>query len=241
MKVLFVEDNPSVSKIFSTYMTLKGHSCTFVTEGKNALSQMELQKFDVVLLDLVMPGFSGLDVIEQLCQSGKIKENKIILFTASAITDEQIWELFERGVYACIRKPFELSSIISVMEGYSRHRIFSYGSYTKLDEGDYQKRKMERQKTMRTDHMLASYDTEEREIPEAIEFLKEGIQNNEAAVFLIRKGLDVERLKSQMRMGGIEVDDLLDKGSLFMFENEKWYMPDKKVDKTRILKQWGRN
>jgi len=224
--------------MLAKFLRLKGHECYTSNDGRNGLALLNSKNFDVVLLDLAMPEFTGFDVIEQLYQSGKIKENKIILFTAAAITDEGIWELFDKGVYACIRKPIELSSIIRIIEGYSRHKIFSYSTYTKLSEDDYQARKTERQKTMRTDHILASYDTEERKITEAIGFLKDGIQNNESAIFLIRKGLDVEDLKSQMRSNGIAVDSLLAEKSLFIIENEKWYMPDKKVDKARILKQW---
>jgi CheY-like chemotaxis protein len=55
-------------------------------------------------MDLAMPEFSGYDIIESLEGYGKLKEKKIIVLTATSITETKMRELEKRGVYSCIKK-----------------------------------------------------------------------------------------------------------------------------------------
>ena len=84
-------------------------------DGRNGLSLIEHQDFDAVLLDLAMPEFTGVDVVNSLAQSGKIKEKKIILFTASSIGSKEVDDLLQKGVYACIKKPAKLDVILKTI------------------------------------------------------------------------------------------------------------------------------
>ncbi len=77
---------------------------------------MSEKNFDTVLLDLHMPEMDGTEVIDKLARNGKIADQKIILFTASNITDQQIGEYLEKGVYACIRKPIQTDALLRVLE-----------------------------------------------------------------------------------------------------------------------------
>jgi CheY-like chemotaxis protein len=115
VKILLVDDNQSITKMLSQYLSAKGHECTVSNDGRNGLTLIEQQKFDAVLLDLAMPDFTGADVINALAKSGKIKEQKIILFTASSLGGKETDELLEKGVYACIRKPAKLDVILKTI------------------------------------------------------------------------------------------------------------------------------
>jgi len=53
--------------------------------------------FDIVLLDLAMPEFSGFDVLEGMKKEGIIDKAKIVLLTASSITDQEIEKLLKPG------------------------------------------------------------------------------------------------------------------------------------------------
>ena len=65
-----------------------------------------------MLLDLAMPGFSGMDVIESLKHEGLMGKQKLVLFTASSITDEEIADLLEEGVTAFIKKPIDIEVLL---------------------------------------------------------------------------------------------------------------------------------
>ena len=117
MKILLVDDNQSITTMMSRYLTIKGHDCTVSNDGRNGLSLIENLKFDVVLLDIAMPEFSGFDLIDALEKKGKLKEQKIIFFTASSVKNEQIEEYLKKGVHSCIRKPVQLETLLKAISG----------------------------------------------------------------------------------------------------------------------------
>jgi CheY-like chemotaxis protein len=117
MNVLGIDDNEDILKLLDTIITSKGHDFTQAGNGKEGVKLIEKQHFDAVLLDLAMPDFSGLDVIESLKKSNILKDQKIIIFTASSATDKEINELLQNeGVYLCVRKPVDIKFLIKKME-----------------------------------------------------------------------------------------------------------------------------
>jgi len=116
MKILLIDDHIGISTMLAKFLRLKEHECYTSNDGRNGLALLNSKNFDVVLLDLAMPEFSGYDVIEQLHQSGKIKENKMIVFTASSPKDEEIKMLMNKGVHTILQKPVELHLLIKALE-----------------------------------------------------------------------------------------------------------------------------
>jgi len=117
MNILAIDDNKDILKLLDTVITGEGHDFTQVGNGKEGIKLIEEQNFDAILLDLAMPEFSGLDVVESLKKSNKLKDQKIILFTASSATDKDIDELLQNeGVSSCIRKPVRVNSLMRKIE-----------------------------------------------------------------------------------------------------------------------------
>ena len=117
MNILGIDDNEDILKLLSTVLTSKGHDFTQVGNGKEGVKLIEEQNFDAILLDLAMPEFSGLNVIESLKKSNKLKDQKIILFTASSATNNEIEELLQNeGVSICIRKPVDIDILVKKIE-----------------------------------------------------------------------------------------------------------------------------
>lgn len=118
MKILVVDDNESIANMLKKFLSLKGYDCTISSDGKNALNIMTHEKFDVVILDLAMPEFSGYDIINELEKSGKIKEQNIIILTALAITLEQMNSLQKQGVKSCLKKPVTPDILLKVISSF---------------------------------------------------------------------------------------------------------------------------
>jgi len=117
MNILAIDDNEDILSLLKTVLTSKGHDFTQAMSGKDGLKLIEQQTFDAILLDLAMPEFSGLDVIQSLQEMGKIKYQKIILFTASSATDKEIDVLLKHdGIKSCIRKPVDINLLINKVE-----------------------------------------------------------------------------------------------------------------------------
>jgi len=117
MNILGIDDNEDILKLLDTVISSKGHDFTRVGNGKEGVRLIEEQNFDAILLDLAMPEFSGIDVIESLKKSNKLKDQKIIIFTASSATEVEIDEILQNeGVSACIRKPVDIKTLIEELE-----------------------------------------------------------------------------------------------------------------------------
>lgn len=65
-KILVVDDVPDWCKMLSHLLKLAGHSAMFVTDGDDALALLRRARFDLVVLDLFLPGFTGFDVLRSI-------------------------------------------------------------------------------------------------------------------------------------------------------------------------------
>ena len=116
MKILLVDDNESITRSTSNLLKFDGHECITANDGRNGLSLLEGQNFDAVVLDINMPGISGLDIFDTLEKSGKIKEQKIIVFSVASFSDDEIADLKRRGVYMCLRKPIDPDVLVDALK-----------------------------------------------------------------------------------------------------------------------------
>jgi len=93
-----------------------GHEYTSTNNGKDGLELIRKQDFDVVLLDLSMPDFSGLDVLDALGKDGISNKQKIVIFTASPPSGEQSKSLHEKGVHSILTKPLDPDALLDHIE-----------------------------------------------------------------------------------------------------------------------------
>jgi len=113
LKILIVDDNEQITKMLTTFLELKEQSCTVANDGKEGLKIIKENNHDVVLLDLAMPEFDGYAVIKDLEDNNLLKDHKIIVFTASTITQEELDKLVDRGVNSYILKPIDIDTLLS--------------------------------------------------------------------------------------------------------------------------------
>ena len=107
MRILVVEDNDEISEAMSFYCSAKRDiECNMISNGREGLERIRNDKFDLVLLDLAIPDFSGWDVIKSLHQDGLIKSKNIVIFTASSdqiilndIRDSDVKDVFKKTLF----------------------------------------------------------------------------------------------------------------------------------------------
>ena len=117
MKILVVDDNKTITEMLSKFLTVKGYDVVTTNDGRNALNLMKKEKYQTVFLDLSMPGFGGIDVIDGLEKENLLKDQRIVIFTASSISDGEIDKLVEKdGVDSCLRKPVQLSELMALID-----------------------------------------------------------------------------------------------------------------------------
>ena len=111
MKILLVDDNESITKVISQYLTVQGHKCIISNDGKTGLGIIQSEKFDTIVLDLAMPEFTGFDLLDSLEKYGLLKKLKIIILTAAELSENDIEKLLKRGVKKVLKKPIPLEML----------------------------------------------------------------------------------------------------------------------------------
>ncbi len=113
--MLGIDDNTDITELLDTVLSVD-HEFQYVNSGREGLKLIQENNFDVVLLDLSMPDFTGLDVIGELTKNRIMDKQKIVLFTASSMTDIEIEELLKNGAHSCIRKPIDPDVLLEKLE-----------------------------------------------------------------------------------------------------------------------------
>jgi two-component system OmpR family response regulator len=109
MKILLVDDEKNILTVLKAYLQQEGYLVTTATNGQMALTLFKENQFDLVLLDLMLPGLSG----EQVCQEiRKISATPIIMLTAKVEEEERITGL-QIGADDYITKPFSPREVVA--------------------------------------------------------------------------------------------------------------------------------
>lgn len=115
MRFLIVDDNKEITDPLGELIAEEGHDCMISNNGREGMKLIKEQIWDGVLLDLAIPDLSGKDIIETLVKENKIKQSKIIIFTASSTTDAEIAQLITMGVHSFLRKPTSVENVLNAL------------------------------------------------------------------------------------------------------------------------------
>lgn len=117
LKLLLVDDEREFAVTLAERLQLRGFSATVCYDGENALQRVQEEEFDLVLLDVMLPGQSGLTVLR------RIRELRpglpVVLLTGHAHAGDGI-EGMKQGARAYLGKPVDLQELLDVLTEISR-------------------------------------------------------------------------------------------------------------------------
>jgi CheY-like chemotaxis protein len=116
MNVLIIDDNQEITDMVSFFLESQNISCTVANNGRDGLNKIKDERFDVILLDLTMPGFSGHDLFYYLKRKDLLKQNNVLIFTSLYFDDGDIQKMITDGARGIIRKPISIDKIIEAIE-----------------------------------------------------------------------------------------------------------------------------
>lgn len=119
MRLLVVDDDPRYRRILTRGLTESGMVCETAESGEEALEKLAAGRYDVVLLDVMLPGMQGWDVLERMRREGI--ETPVIFVTARDNVDERVKGL-RMGGDDYIVKPFALQELLARIHVVLRHR-----------------------------------------------------------------------------------------------------------------------
>jgi len=114
--ILVVDDEPTVREVVANYLRRDGHAVTETGDGAEALDLVEEDRFDLVVLDMMLPGVNGLDILRRIRQSGELP---VIMLTARAEESDRVAGL-ELGADDYVVKPFSPRELAARVNGVLR-------------------------------------------------------------------------------------------------------------------------
>jgi DNA-binding response OmpR family regulator len=117
MKILVVEDEKGMARVLQKGLEEQGHVVNCASDGLSALQLAELNKFDLILLDIMLPGINGLEVTRRLRDNRQ--DTPILMLTArDAVPD--IVRGFDAGADDYLTKPFSFAVLLARIRALDR-------------------------------------------------------------------------------------------------------------------------
>lgn len=113
--ILIVEDEKPISELLRLSLTKAGYHCTCVYDGVDAANRIEEAVFDLILLDVMLPGISGFELMDYIRATG----TPVIFITAKNAVSDRVKGL-RMGAEDYIVKPFEILELLARVEGVLR-------------------------------------------------------------------------------------------------------------------------
>jgi two-component system cell cycle response regulator DivK len=109
--ILVVEDNPDNSKLVSWILEDEGYDVTCVESGERCLMLLEKGDYDLILMDISLPGINGKDVTRRIRQIPHLQNLPVVALTAHAIEAEQ-QSILSSGVDDLLTKPINDDQLV---------------------------------------------------------------------------------------------------------------------------------
>jgi two-component system OmpR family response regulator/two-component system alkaline phosphatase synthesis response regulator PhoP len=111
-RVLVVEDEPNIRELVCLHLGLEGYACDGVGDGREALRRAEDERFDLLVLDVMIPGLDGLSVCRAV-RNGRVNHDvPILMLTAKREESDKVVGL-ESGADDYLTKPFGVRELVA--------------------------------------------------------------------------------------------------------------------------------
>ena len=120
-KVLVVDDEPHILKSLAQYLEMEDFNVATASSGTEALEKVDSVKPDLVVLDVMMPGMDGFEVLETMRKSDANAETPVIMLTAKDRSSD-VMKGYELGATSYLVKPFNLDELVDTI-----HQVFTGG------------------------------------------------------------------------------------------------------------------
>ena len=111
-RVLVVEDEPHIRELVCLHLGLEGYACDAVGDGQEALKRTEAERFDLLVLDVMIPGIDGLSLCRAIRKGRTNRDVPILMLTARREESDMVLGL-ESGADDYLTKPFGVRELVA--------------------------------------------------------------------------------------------------------------------------------
>jgi DNA-binding response OmpR family regulator len=120
-RVLVVEDEPNIRELVCLHLGLEGYACDGVADGQDALRRTEKERFDLLVLDVMIPGLDGLSLCRAVRNGTVNRDVPILMLTARVEESDKVVGL-ESGADDYLTKPFGVRELVARARALLRRR-----------------------------------------------------------------------------------------------------------------------
>ena len=113
MKILHIDDSPVICDLYLDLLDSRGHSVTSANEGKEGLELVTKNDYDLILLDMCMANYSGMDFLRDLKNQRPSELPKVIIISRLNLSEIQLDEISQFGIHSIQEKPSALVGLES--------------------------------------------------------------------------------------------------------------------------------
>jgi DNA-binding response OmpR family regulator len=111
-RILLVDDDRGLRHVLSSLLTDAGHTVDSAGDGPEAVARLDRGAIDIVLLDLGLPGMSGLEVLKH---ARALRKPPLVIVMTADDTSETLLEAVRRQAYRYLRKPFAPNEVVEII------------------------------------------------------------------------------------------------------------------------------
>ena len=140
MKILLVEDDLDLVKVLNKILILNGYIVDYANDGIEALDYLNINSYDLVIMDIMMPRLDGISTLKKIRKDGN--SVPVLLLTAKSMVDDKV-EGLDNGADDYMTKPFQSKELLARIRALTRRQnqitTMSVGNLT-LDSNTYEMR-----------------------------------------------------------------------------------------------------
>ena len=116
MNVIHIDDSNEIRKLYQDMFTIDNHKIQSFENGKIALKKILENNYDLILLDMMMPDYSGINFLQDLQKEKSSELKKVVIVSALDLTESQRQELLDFGIHSIEEKPPNLHSLVEMQK-----------------------------------------------------------------------------------------------------------------------------
>jgi DNA-binding response OmpR family regulator len=116
VKILIIDDDKTLTSMLSKFFNFQGHPTVVINDPWDGLDRIQKEQFDVILLDICMPEFSGEQIIKTLATNEVLQDQNIFILSANLGSEFLIKDMLRKnGINGCLEKPIDPDELLTII------------------------------------------------------------------------------------------------------------------------------